>query len=336
MTMKKLMNDPAHFVDESLVGILSAHPKLLKAAPDNPRAIVRAESPKRGKVAIITGGGYGHLPTFLGYVGLGLCDGVAVGNVFTSPSAESIISAAKAADGGAGILFLFGNYAGDTMNFEMASEILEMENIPCRIVKASDDIASAPKSDWKSRRGIGGIFLVYKMAGAKAEMGANLDEVTAMAEKACAATATMGIAFSAIQLPGSPKPIFTIGEDEIEIGMGIHGEPGVQTGPMQSSKALAAELLHRLIADQELQTGDEVTLLVNGLGATSREELYLFQNDAHLYLKSKGISIHETLVGEFTTSLEMAGVSITLMKMDAELKALLAQPAWSPFIRMNG
>ncbi len=334
--MKKLMNDPSHFVDESLAGILSAHPKLLRAAPDNPRAILRADSPKSGKVAIITGGGYGHLPTFLGYVGLGLCDGVAVGNVFTSPSAESIVSAAKAADGGTGILFLFGNYAGDTMNFEMASEILELEDIPSKIVKASDDIASAPKSEWQSRRGIGGIFLVYKMAGAKAEMGASLEEVAAVAEKACAATATMGIAFTAIQLPGSAKPIFTIAEDQIEIGMGIHGEPGVQTGPMQSSKALAEELLNRLIADQQLQADDEVTLLINGLGATSREELYLFQNDAQLFLKAKGIPIHESLVGEFTTSLEMAGVSISLMKMDAELKALLARPAWSPFIRMNG
>ena len=334
--MKKLMNDPSHFVDESLAGILSTHPKLLKAASDNPRAIVRADSPRNGKVAIITGGGYGHLPTFLGYVGQGLCDGVAVGNVFTSPSAESIVSAAKAADGGAGLLLLFGNYAGDTMNFEMASEILEMEGVPSKIVKASDDIASAPKSEWQSRRGIGGLFLVYKMAGAKAEMGATLDEVSAVAEKACAATATMGIAFTAIQLPGSPKPIFTVGEDEIEIGMGIHGEPGIKTGPMQSSKALAAVLLDRLITDQDLQAGDEVTLLINGLGATSREELYLFENDAQLFLKAKGVSIHESLVGEFTTSLEMAGVSITLMKMDAEFKALLAQPAWSAFIRMNG
>jgi len=208
--MNKIMNQPERFVDESLKGIILAHGGMLKFAENNPRSVVRGDAPTQGKVAIVTGGGYGHLPVFLGYVGKGFCDGVAVGNVFTSPSCDAIVDAAKAVNGGAGVLFLFGNYMGDSMNFDMAAEMLEMEDIPTAIVKASDDIASASREDFKNRRGVGGIFFPYKLAGAKAERMANLEEVRALAEEVCANVATLGFSMSSCQLPGAPKHIFEI------------------------------------------------------------------------------------------------------------------------------
>ena len=331
--MKKVMNDPTVFVDESLAGIVAAHGDMLKFA-DDPRALVRADAPKMGKVAIVTGGGYGHLPTFLGFVGEGFCDGVAVGNVFTSPSCDAILSAARAADGGKGILFLFGNYMGDTMNFEMASEILEFEDIPCRIIKGSDDVASSPREDWQGRRGVAGIFFAYKIAGAMAETGAELDEVCRVAEEAASRIATMGVAFSSCQLPGAAAPIFEIGDDEMEIGMGIHGEPGVERGKMKTSKEIAAELAEKVLADVSVQAGDEIAVLVNGLGATSREELYIFYNDVKQILDAKNIKVAKVFVEEFATSMEMQGLSLTVFRLNEELKELLAKPAKTPFVRI--
>ena len=306
---------------------------MLKFA-DDPRAVVRADAPKAGKVAIVTGGGYGHLPTFLGFVGQGFCDGVAVGNVFTSPSCDAIMSAAHAVDGGAGILFLFGNYMGDTMNFEMASEMLEFEDIPCRILKGSDDVASGPRSDWQGRRGVAGIFFAYKIAGAMAENGASLDEVCEVTAKAAERIATMGVAFSSCQLPGAAAPIFEIADDEMEIGMGIHGEPGVQRGKMMTSAQIAAELSDRVLTDLSIESGDEVALLVNGLGATSREELYILYNDVKKIMDEKGIKVAKVFVEEFATSMEMQGLSLTALKLDDQLKSLLLQPACTPFVRI--
>lgn len=332
--MKKIMNDPAHFVDESLQGIVNAHPDMLKFAADDQRAVVRADSPVANKVAIVTGGGYGHLPTFLGFVGEGLCDGVAVGNVFTSPSSDAIISAARATDGGQGVLFLFGNYQGDTMNFEMAGEVLDFDDLHSRIVKVSDDVASAPRSDWQGRRGVAGLFFAYKIAGAIADRGASLDEVAERTQSACEKIATMGFALSSCQLPGAAEPIFEIGDTEMELGMGIHGEPGVERSNVKSSAEIAREIVDRLLADLQLGSGAEVAILVNGLGATSREELYILFNDAKKYLESQDITISRVFVDEYATSMEMQGASISLLALDNDTKDLLDHPVKTPFVRL--
>ncbi len=332
--MNKIMNQPERFVDESLKGIILAHGGMLKFAENNPRSVVRGDAPTQGKVAIVTGGGYGHLPVFLGYVGKGFCDGVAVGNVFTSPSCDAIVDAAKAVNGGAGVLFLFGNYMGDSMNFDMAAEMLEMEDIPTAIVKASDDIASASREDFKNRRGVGGIFFPYKLAGAKAERMANLEEVRALAEEVCANVATLGFSMSSCQLPGAPKPIFEISAAEMELGMGIHGEPGVERTKMKSSAELAEILWDKLSADLSLRSGDETALLINSLGATSKEELYILYGDLYDRFQQAGVSIHKVFVGEYATSLEMLGASVSVLKLNSEFKSLLADEACTPFVRV--
>jgi len=331
--MKKIMNDPAQFVDDSLKGIVAAHPEMLKFAGNDIRAVVRAAAPIKDKVAIITGGGYGHLPTFLGFVGEGFCDGVAVGNVFTSPSSETIVNAAQATHGGKGVLFLFGNYTGDTMNFEMAGEILAMDDIPSAIVKGSDDVASAPRDEWETRRGVAGLFFAYKVAGAKARTGASLSEVVDVTKKVGENTVTMGIALSSCQLPGSNKPIFEISDEDMELGMGIHGEPGVERSTLKTSAEIANMIIERLISDIDIKPGTEIAILVNGLGATSREELYILFNDAKQELDKRDIKISKTYVGEFATSMEMQGASISLLVLDEELKALLDTPAETPFVK---
>lgn len=332
--MNKIMNRPDNFVDESLSGILLAHGDALKFADGNRRAVVRADAPVQGKVAIVTGGGYGHLPVFLGYVGKGFCDGVAVGNVFTSPSCDAIVDAAKAVQGGAGVLFLFGNYMGDSMNFEMAAELLDMEGIPAAIVKASDDIASAPREAFLERRGVGGIFFPYKLAGAKAERMASLEDVCAVAKAACANVATLGFSMSSCQLPGMPKPIFELSETEMELGMGIHGEPGVERTAVKSSAELAQILAQKLSEDLNLQSGDEVAVVVNSLGATSKEELYILYKDFYEQLQQAHIHIWKGYVGEYATSLEMLGASVSVLKLNEEFKLLLADSAYTPFVKL--
>lgn len=332
--MKKIMNDPGVFVDESLQGIIAAHGDQLRFAEEENRAVIRKEAPIEGKVAIVTGGGYGHLPTFLGFVGKGFCDAVAVGNVFTSPSCDAIVSAAKEANGGKGVLFLFGNYMGDTMNFEMASEMLDFEDIPCRILKGSDDVASAAREEWEERRGVAGIFFAYKIAGAMADTGASLEEVYEETRRACERIATMGVAFSSCQLPGAAAPIFEIGDDEMEIGMGIHGEPGVERGKMGTAKEIAQILTDKVMEDLSLSEGTEVALLVNGLGATSKEELYLLYNDVKKLMDEKGIIVKRVFVEEFARSMEMQGASLTAFKLDEKLERLLNMPASTPFVRI--
>lgn len=321
-------------MDESLKGIILAHGGMLKFAENNLRSVVRSDAPVQGKTAIVTGGGYGHLPVFLGYVGKGFCDGVAVGNVFTSPSCDAIVDAARAVNGGAGVLFLFGNYMGDSMNFDMAAEMLELEGIPTAIVKASDDIASAGREDFKNRRGVGGIFFPYKLAGAKAERGAGLEEVRALAEEVCANVSTLGFSMSSCQLPGAPKPIFELPATEMELGMGIHGEPGVERTGMKTSAELAEILCEKLSADLDLQSGDETALLVNSLGATSKEELYILYGDIHDRFQQAGVTIHKVFVGEYATSLEMLGASVSVLKLTPEFKSLLADEACTPFVRI--
>lgn len=330
--MKKLMNNPSDFVGESLKGILAAHADVYTSCPEFVQGIYWKKSPQKGKVSIVTGGGYGHLPTFLGYVGDGLCDGVAVGNVFTSPSCACIEQVSRAVDSGAGILYLFGNYTGDGMNFSMAKDLLEMDGIRAEILTASDDMASAPRENWTDRRGIAGIALAYKIAGSCAQEGMDLDEIVRTTKKALSQISTFGFSFSSCTLPDVGKEIFEIGNNEMAWGMGIHGEPGIRFSPLKTSREIASELTDSLLSDLSIQSGDEVAVLVNSLGATSREELYIFYQDTENFLRERGISVHRAFVGEYVTSLEMSGASLTLMKLDDELRHHLDTPAHSPFV----
>lgn len=331
--MKKILNDPNQFVDESLGGILLAHANQLRALEEDPRAIVKTNAPAAGKVAIATGGGYGHLPVFLGYVGDGLADGVCVGNVFSSPSADSMLAVTKAIDGKQGVLYLYGNYFGDKMNFDLAAEMAGDEGIPVESIRVSDDVASAPKEQWRKRRGVAGIFFAYKIAGACAASGASLQEVKAVTEKAVENLGTMGIAFSPCVIPASGNPSFEIAPDEIGVGIGIHGEPGIAQRKVGPAKELVGELMDHLFADLALQAGEEVSILVNGLGSTPLEELYIAFQEAAQYLSTKGVGIYRPYVGEYATSLEMAGFSISLLRMNAELKPYLDAQADSPFFK---
>ncbi len=328
--MKKCMNDTDLFVDESISGILAAYRGFYKTGCNDLRAVVHPSTDE--KVIIITGGGYGHLPLFLGYVGDGLCDGVAVGNVFTSPSCKTILNATKELKPSKGVLYLFGNYFGDTMNFEMACEELESEGIPSQIVKMSDDVASAPRDMFEERRGVAGILFAYKIAGACAKRGKSLEEVVRITRKTVAGTATFGVAFSSCMIPGQEKPIFYLGEEDMEIGMGIHGEPGVQRGKMKDSTGIAQELYNAVTKDLSLKEKDRVAVLVNGLGATSREELYIFYRDIEQLLVKEGLEISKVFVGEFATSMEMSGLSLSLVRLDDELEYYLKEFAYTPFI----
>lgn len=283
--MKKCMNQNNNFVDESLEGIYEAYPDFYQKGNGDTRALIH-HCKQESKVSIITGGGYGHLPVFLGYVGDGLCDGVAVGNVFTSPSCETIQNVTNSVENGSGVLYLFGNYFGDSMNFEMASEFAQLNGIKTAIVKVSDDIASAPRERYQERRGIAGIVYAYKIAGALAENGANLEEVEQIAKKTVENTSSFGVAFSSCTLPGADKPIFEIDEDDMEIGMGIHGEPGIKRGKMLSSEEIAMELTTKVLEDLSVMEGDRISVLINGLGMTSREELYILYRDVASILVS--------------------------------------------------
>lgn len=331
--MRKIINDPEHFVDEFVQGILLAHPDLVKTPGDDLRVLVRADAPMAGKVGIVTGGGSGHLPLFKGYVGKGLCSGVAIGNVFSSPSSAQIFEATKAVSGGAGVLYLYGNYGGDVFNFDLASDLAELEDIPTKTVLGRDDVASQPKDRKADRRGVAGIFFAYKAAGAAAERGDSLDQVAAIAEDVVENTATMGIGLAPTILPTTGKPSFELGDGEMEVGIGIHGEPGSRRGPLESADEIADHIVEALIADLDLVDGDRVAVLVNGLGATPLEELYLLYRRAHQILTERGIRIEQKYVGEFATSLEMAGASISLLRLNDERLALLREPAKSPFFQ---
>ncbi len=329
--MKKLLNDVANFVPEMLEGLLLAHPDQLDYAGDDLHCIVRADAPVQGKVALATGGGSGHLPVFLGYVGKGMLDGCAVGDVFASPSAEQMLEVTKRIDGGKGVVYIYGNYGGDRMNFDMSSEMAEMEDIVVRTVIVADDVASAPKSDAKRRRGVAGMIFAFKAAGASADQGGDIDEVVAVAEKMLARTGTMGVALSPVTVPRAGKPTFSIGDDEMEIGMGIHGEPGMKREQLQPADEVARRMVEAILADIGATAGDRVAVMVNGLGATPPEELYILYRKIHKLLDEAGIAIHRRYVGEYATSMEMAGASITIAVLDDELAALIDYPATTPF-----
>ena len=326
MKTKKLINEGAAAVDEMLAGILAAHPRHLRAIDGSPRSIVANHGPRTGKVGLVIGGGSGHEPSFLGFVGKGLADAAAIGNVFASPPPDPIIECAKAVDGGAGVLFMYGNYAGDVMNFDMAAEMLAMDDIEVRTVLTTDDIASAPADQKERRRGVAGNVFIFKAAGAACDLMYAFDDVERVARWANERTYTMGVALSPCSLPQTRKPNFEIGIDEMEIGMGIHGEPGVARGPMRSADEVTSELVGKILDEMKPAPGDRVAVLVNSLGSTPLMELYIMMRKVKSMLDDAGVDIHLSLVGNYCTSLEMAGASITLMHLDDELQRLIDHP----------
>jgi phosphoenolpyruvate---glycerone phosphotransferase subunit DhaK len=328
--VKKLLNDPKYVVEEMLDGYVKAHPNYIKRLDSNDRALVTARETAPGKVGILIGGGSGHEPGFIGYVGDGMADGVAVGNIFASPPPAPILEVTKAIDKGAGVVYLYGNYAGDVMNFGMAAELADMEGIQVEMVLASDDVASASKEEKERRRGIAGELFVYKMAGAAADEGYNLQDVARVARKTNENTRSMGVGLTPCSLPQTGKPSFEIGEDEMEIGLGHHGEPGIRKAKLEPADSVADELLNTIFADMPLDKGSEVAVLVNGLGSTPKMELYIMFRRVEQVLKEKGISIYRSYVGDYITSLEMGGCSITITKLDEELKKMIDHPVDCP------
>ncbi|WP_069998974.1 dihydroxyacetone kinase subunit DhaK [Cellulosilyticum sp. I15G10I2] len=332
--MKKVINKPEDYVKEMLEGLYIAHPDLITYTAGDVRCLVSVNK-KEGKVGIATGGGSGHLPLFLGYVGKGMLDGCSVGDVFQSPSAEQMLAVTKEIDSGAGVLYIYGNYNGDIFNFDMAAEMADFEeDIRVESVVAGEDVASAgpaAEGEKNTRRGVAGIIFVYKCAGAAADAMMSLDEVKRIAEKAALNVRTMGVALTPCIVPRVGTPGFSIGEDEMEIGMGIHGETGIRRGKLESADKIVDEMLDKIVADIPYVSGDEVAVLVNGLGATPLDEQYIVTRRINASLKEKGIKVHRYYVGEYATSLEMAGFSISLLKLDDELRGLLDAPAQTPF-----
>lgn len=329
--MRKILNDPTRYVAEMLEGLLAAHPDRLGFAGGDPHCIVRADAPVADKVALATGGGSGHLPVFLGYVGQGMLDGCAVGDVFASPSAEQMLEVTKRIHGGKGVLYIYGNYSGDTMNFDMAAEMADFEGIEVRSLRVCDDVASAPRERRERRRGVAGLVFAYKIAGALAAQGASLDEVEAVARRTLDNLGSMGVALSPCTVPAAGRPTFTIAEDEMEIGMGIHGEPGMKREKLQTADVIAERMTTTILADMELQAGDRMAVMVNGLGATPPEELYILYRRVKQLLDEAGLHVHRAYVGEYATSMEMTGASLTFFKLDDQLADLLDEPAETPF-----
>ena len=328
--MKKIINKPSDFVEESIEGLVKSHPEIYSFAPDNKRVIARAEKASN-KVGIISGGGSGHLPVFTGYVGKGLLDSCAVGSVFASPSVDQVASAIRNANNGNGVLCIIGNYGGDVMNFEMACEIVTSEGIKTKTVIVADDIASASNEEKSKRRGIAGMIFVFKVAGSIAEAGASLEKTFNTASSANNNTRTLGVALSPCILPEAGKPTFEIKDDEIEIGMGIHGEPGIKREKLRSADQLSDDLCKRILEDYKLNAEDQVSIMINSLGATPLEELYIISKRVHENFSKLKIKITKSYVGRYATSMEMAGMSITIFKLDSELKKYLLTPSDCPF-----
>ena len=332
--MKKFLNKPEDFVDEMVEGIVAAHPDQLTYVEDNLRCIVKAGEKKAGKVGLATGGGSGHLPLFLGYVGEGMLDGCAVGGVFQSPSSEQMINVTKAIDAGAGVLYIYGNYGGDILNFDMAAEMAEMEDIKVLSLVGTDDVASASKGEENKRRGVAGIFFVYKAAGAKADELAPLEEVKRVADKAVANVRTMGVALTPCIVPEVGKPGFTIGDDEMEIGMGIHGEPGIHRGKLQPADEVVDTMMKAILEDLPFQSGDEVSVLINGLGATPKEEMYIVYRRIDKNIERKKASRFSTFTwASSRRPWKWRDFPFRLLKLDDELKTLLAKPAQNALFR---
>ncbi|RKD23586.1 dihydroxyacetone kinase DhaK subunit [Caminicella sporogenes DSM 14501] len=327
--MKKIINNPENVVNEMLDGIVKAHPEYVKRL-EGFNVLVRADKHDKKKVALVSGGGSGHEPSHGGFVGEGMLDAAVAGEVFTSPTPDQVFEAIKAVDNGEGVLLIIKNYTGDVMNFQMAGELAEAEGIKVESVIVNDDVA-VENSTWTTgRRGIAGTIFVHKIAGAAAEKGMNLSEVKRIAEKVISNVRSMGMSLTPCTVPAAGKPGFELAEDEMEVGLGIHGEPGTHREKIKPASEIVKDLLDKIFNDIDLKENDEVAVMINGLGGTPLMELYIVNNEVEKLMREKGLMIYRTIVGNYMTSLEMAGFSISVLKLDDELKELLDYKADTP------
>jgi dihydroxyacetone kinase-like protein len=320
--MQRIFDDPSRVVEDMLTGWLKANEATI-AGTENPRVVRHRSSPIAGKVGLVTGGGSGHEPAFLGYIGNGMMDAVAIGEIFSSPSAQAFYDAFRAADSGLGVACLYGNYAGDNMNVKMAIRMAAADGITVKTVVANDDVPSAPPSEREKRRGVAGEILLWKIGGAKAASGASLDEVIATAQHAIDSTRSVGIGLTPCTIPAVGAPNFQIEPGTMEVGIGHHGEPGVAVEALTPARSMAERMVDIIVPDLPFVAGDEVVVLLSGLGATPVMELYILYGHISAMLEEKGIDIHRSYVGNYFTSLEMMGVTLTVMKLDDELRTLI-------------
>jgi dihydroxyacetone kinase-like protein len=330
LQVKKLINDPSKVTDEMVEGMALAFPNLIRKL-EGLNVVVRRDAPVKGKVGIIAGGGSGHEPFWLGYTGKGFVDGTVVGDVFSSPTPRPVYEATKTVNGGVGVVYILGNYSGDKMNFGIAMEMAKAEGIDVEICQVTDDIASALRGNEDKRRGIAGNVLVLKIAGARAEEMASLDEVKSIAQEANRNIRTMGVAIAPCTIPATQRVQFVLEEDKMELGMGIHGEPGVERTKLKTADEITDILTENILQDLPFRTGDEVAAMVNGLGATPLMELFIIHRRLVKILDKSNIKIHRSFVGNYSTSLDMAGVSLTLLRLDEDMERLLDAPASTPY-----
>ncbi|MDR3494505.1 MAG: dihydroxyacetone kinase subunit DhaK [Ancalomicrobiaceae bacterium] len=330
--MQRFINDPDEVVEDTVKGFVKAHADLVRRA-ENPRVIVARQAPVKGKVGVITGGGSGHEPAFIGYTGVNMLDAVAVGELFSSPTAKSFLDAAREANGGRGVVCLYGNYAGDNMNVKMAIKLAAKEGIEIATVVANDDVCSAGPLERAKRRGVAGEIFMWKCGAAKAAQGASLEEVRATAQKAIDNCRSVGVGLGPCTLPAVGHPNFVIEPGTMEVGIGHHGEPGVRVEPLKSAKEIAADMAATVLDDHALPPGTEVAVLLSGLGATPLDELYILNDTMAEAIEARGLKIYRTYVGNYFTSLEMVGATLTVLALDDELKQLLDVEVHCPAMR---
>ncbi|MBX2999247.1 MAG: dihydroxyacetone kinase subunit DhaK [Caldilineaceae bacterium] len=334
--MTRIWNEPTNFKEEMIDGFVAAYGRYVKRVP-GASGVMAVNAPRPGKVSVLIGGGSGHYPAFCGYVGDGFATAAVIGDIFTSPSGEQVYRCTKAIDGGAGVLYSYGNYSGDVMNFGMAQNRCRREGIDVRTVLVTDDVASAPPEEEEDRRGIAGDFYVFKIAGASAWRGDSLDDVERLAQHANARTRSFGVAFGGCTLPGQGEPLFIVDPKQMELGLGVHGEPGIQTSELLPAHQIAAMLVDKIVADAPSGAGNRVAVLVNGLGSTHYEEMFVLYKSIHSRLEGAGLQLHNPMVTELITSLDMEGCSLTLMWLDDELQPLLDAAASTPaFTQIGG
>lgn len=320
--MQRIINNADYMVEDMLEGFITAHRDIICRTP-NPRVLKYKQTPVPGKVGIVTGGGSGHKPAFIGYLGQNMVDAVAVGEIFSSPTARSFLDAIREADAGKGVACLYGNYSGDNMNVKMARMLAEEEGILVKTIVANDDVASAPGTEREKRRGVAGEILMWKTAGAKAALGGTLDEVIGVAQKTIDNTRSIGVGLTPCTIPAVGKPNFSIAPGYMELGIGHHGEPGIQVTELMSAQAMAEMCLQKILDDMKVDEGSKVAVLVSGLGSTPMMELYIFFNEVSRLLDGQGIQIHRSYVGNYFTSLDMMGVTLTILLLDEEMEELI-------------
>lgn len=331
--MKKIMNHPDQVVEEMMTGMVLANPQRLQRIKGT-TVLSKKTIPIAKKVALISGGGSGHEPAHAGYIGKGMLDAAVIGEVFTAPTMDQIYAAIKATHSGHGVCLIVKNYAGDIMNFDMAAELAVTEGIEVEQVVVKDDVAIEDSIFTTGRRGIAGTIFIHKITGALAEQGATLQEVKRIGEKAANAVRSMGVALSSCSIPAAGEPTFTLSDSEMEVGIGIHGEPGIECMEVASAQKIARQLVEPILADLQLGKGAEVALMINGMGATPQMELYIVMKEVHSLLEKREVTIYQSFVGEYMTSLEMGGVSITIFALDEELKHLLNEESDAPYFRV--